>query len=609
MTDVRLRDRSARVLDYVLLIAMIAAAVLGLAALSGFAVHTSAAGVRISSKSLFRPTVVFLSLALIWLYRTKDRESALRAMWRTTLRRASAIAVLLSLLVFAIALRFSSFEASAADQYGYVSQAQLWLKGSLITPQPLAAVAPWPNPEWTLSPLGYRPGPQPATIVPTYAAGLPLIMAGLSAIFGEFGAFLAVPLLGSVAIFTAFVLGRRFAGPMCGLMSAALLLTSPIFLFQLKEPMSDVPVTAWWLLAVVLIARSTPAAVFGAGLAGTAAILTRPNLVPLAALLWIVILSYPADRFRTRFRNAMLFASGIIPGCLAVGLLNRFLYGSPLASGYGSVPAMFSAAHFWPNLTRFAQWLIESETPFILLAPVALFLALRRSGDQPGEGADLPRNAKRLAYLFVGFSLTLYACYAFYLPFDNWTFLRFLLPAIPLLLILCSAAVLHLSARRASPLTNSIVAAGFLLLIAWRWDATGLRPREATDRRWAVMGEFVRDELPQNAIVVSLLHSGSVRYYSGRLTLRWDWLPAEWLERSLTFLTARGYHPYLLIEEWDRSEFIDRFSGATKLGSLDWPPVASYQGDVRVDIFDPADRGRAGNGEHITTRSIRVAGR
>jgi hypothetical protein len=594
--------------DYVLVIAIVAAAALGVAVLFGFGIHTSVAGVRISSRTLLRPTIVFAFFALILLYRTHEREWTLTALSDTARRRAIAIAAVLSLLVLGVALRFSPFEASAADQYGYISQAQLWLRGDLITPQPLAAVAPWPDPEWTLSPLGYRPGPQPATIVPTYSPGLPLTMAAVSTIVGPFGAFMAVPLLGGAAIFTTFILGKRFAGSMCGLMSAALLMTSPIFLFQLKEPMSDVPVTTWWLLSMTLAAGSTPLTAFGAGLAGAAAILTRPNLAPLAAVLGMFVLSYSAAGLRTRFRNAFLFALPIVPGCIAVGLLNRFLYGSPFASGYGSVPALFGTAYFWPNLTRYAQWLFESETAFILLAPVGLFFAFRTSAD-PRVETDPPRMSRPLAYLFTGFCGTLYACYAFYLPFDNWTFLRFLLPAIPVLLILCSAAVVHFGARLTSPMTKSIVAAMFLLLVAWRWDATGLKPRSEMDRRYAVIGEYVRDELPPNAIVVSLLHSGSVRYYSGRQTLRWDWLAPEWLEPALSFLRANGYHPFLLIEEWDRAQFVERFTPSTKLGTLDWPPVASYQGDVRVDIFDPADRPRVASGEDISTRFIARPGR
>jgi hypothetical protein len=418
-------------------------------------------------------------------------------------------------------------------------------------------------------------------------------MAGLLKLFGPFGAFLAVPLLGGVAVFVAFLLGKRLAGAACGLMGAALLFTSPVFLYQLKEPMSDVPVTAWWLLAILLAAMSTPWAALGGGLAASAAILTRPNLVPLAGLVAFFVLTYSAVGFRERLTNATLFSVGVIPGCVGVGLLNSALYGSPLASGYGSMSELFSGSYFWPNLSRYARWLIETETPLVLLAPVAVMV--------------FNRSERPLSWLFITFSAALYACYAFYLPFDSWTYLRFLLPAIALILMLAAACVLQLSARLSSSLAKVIVAALFVLLLAWRWETTGLKPPPPNERRYAVIGEYVRDQLPPNAIVLSIIHSGSVRYYSGRTTLRWDWLPAEWLERSLAFLRSNGYRPLLLIEDWERSQYMERFATQTKIGSLDWPPIATYHGNVRADIFDPEDRDRFLAGERIETRIIGAA--
>ena len=102
----------------------------------------------------------------------------------------------------------------------------------------------------------------------------------------------------------------------------------------------------------------------------------------------------------------------------------------------------------------------------------------------------------------------------------------------------------------------------------------------------------MRDELPQNVILLSMQHSGSVRYYSGRPTLRWDLLNQEWLERALTFLGEQGYRPLILLEEWERPLFTQRFTGHTKLAALDWQPIATYSGEIRTDIFDPADAGR-----------------
>ncbi|HEY0285228.1 MAG TPA: STT3 domain-containing protein [Vicinamibacterales bacterium] len=577
-------ERDRDFVDYLLIGVVIGTLALAVASVFGAGMSTSVAGIRVSARTVLRPVAVAVVAALIASWRSKRRERPLTELWAVTQRHATTIAVCMGIFVFAVAMRMSLFEARAADQYGYVSQAALWARGNLVIHEPLAATAPWPDATWTVAPLGYRPGPIPATIVPTYPPGLSLVMAGFIKLVGPFGAFMAVPLLGSLAVVATFFLGRRVGGPACGLLAAMLLSTSPIFLFQLREPMSDVPVTAWWVVATVLVATPTAASALGGGLAASAAIVTRPNLIPLAALLGVFVLSCTSLRLPTRLRNASLFGAGVLPGCAGLAYFNQSLYGSPFASGYGSTAELFKFQYLGANLSNYPRWLVETETPLIVLALLAPWL-IRTS----------------LSWLFVGMSATLFACYAFYRPFDNWTYLRFLLPAIPLLLILSGAAILHLSQRLSSQSSRWLVAAFCLAVMAWRWDRAGMQPPRPHDRRFAVIGEFVRDELPPNAILLSMQHSGSVRYYSGRLTLRWDLLSAEWLEPSLTFLRTKGYRPFLLLEEWEQPQFAQRFSARTKLGALDWQPFARYSGEIRTDIFDPADQGRSGPPEEIRT--------
>jgi hypothetical protein len=85
--------------------------------------------------------------------------------------------------------------------------------------------------------------------------------------------------------------------------------------------------------------------------------------------------------------------------------------------------------------------------------------------------------------------------------------------------------------------------------------------------------------------------SGSARYYSGRLTVRFDYIASDRLDLALERLRALGYHPYILIEDWEEQLFKDQFSAHTPHGRLDWLPVAQFDGISRVRIYDPADRG------------------
>ena len=180
-------------------------------------------------------------------------------------------------------------------------------------------------------------------------------MTGLLVLFGRDGPFFVVPLLGGLTIVAAFLIGRRVAGEVCGLATATLLLTSPVFLFQLKEPMSDVPVTAWWLVALLLTSRSTPGLIFSGGLATSAAIVTRPNLVPLAAVLGMFVFLYSAKELRSRMLNVCLFSAAVAPGCIAVAVVNAKLYGSPFSSGYGDMSALFSIDYLWTNLSQYLE--------------------------------------------------------------------------------------------------------------------------------------------------------------------------------------------------------------------------------------------------------------
>src|SRR5205823_2737921 len=145
-------------------------------------------------------------------------------------------------------------------------------------------------------------------------------------------------------------LGKTVHGSVAGAMSSVVLATSPAFLWEAAQPMSDVPATAWWALSLMLVlSKQTALGALGSGLAAAMAILTRPNLVPLAAIIgiWLglcVMATRGLDRRRQATRLA-LFVCGVLPGCFAVAALNQYLYGSALRSGYAPLHALYA----WSN--------------------------------------------------------------------------------------------------------------------------------------------------------------------------------------------------------------------------------------------------------------------
>jgi hypothetical protein len=280
---------------------------------------------------------------------------------------------------------------------------------------------------------------------------------------------------------------------------------------------------------------------------------------------------------------------GLAPGCLLLGLFQFLWYGSPLRSGYGELEFLFAWANVPVNLARYSRWLLETETPFVLLALASPFVSRLRSVSSNAARVSLIGACSAIVLVVVG-------SYLPYRPFEAWSYLRFLLPALPSLLML-SAAVAILCLRRLpgtlGPVALALMVASlvvFGLRTATDREAFALRQME---QRYVEAAGWVVHHLPDRAVVLTFQHSGSLRYYSGRLTLRWDQLEPQWLDRAVAFLRQRGYAPYILLESGEEASFRRQFAGTSGLAALDWKPVAtlSSTGSSTVRIYDPADAG------------------
>jgi len=509
--------------------------------------------------------------------------------------RGLALAAI-ALAVLIVAARYGSYVAGGSDSYCYVHQSERWaavlrhpFAARLQEIEPLALDAPWPRAPAAFAPTGHIPSPTVrGAAVPMCPAGVSIAMALFRLIGAPAAVFAVVPVCGVVLVLATAVTGGRY-GARIGLAAALLVASSPAFLYQLVQPMSDVPAAALWMLAVACATGTSPRRVAWAGAASSGAILVRPNLVPLALVIGAFLLFRPERSWRQRVRATLTYAAWCLPGCLAVASIQWTLYGSPLSSGYGPNEVLFRAERVPTNLTRYVRWLSDMYTPLVALAALAPLLL-------PGA----------LTLLCVGLVLVNVALYLPYLVFDDWTYLRFLLPTIPLLLVLVVAvvdAVLRRSrVTRTTPLlaVMSIVLATVFVRHARDGSTFRLQQMEA---RFERAGRYVGERLPANAIVVTLWESGSVRHYGHRNTLVWDQLDPEWLDRALQYLRSRGWRPYLLFEGAEEGNFRARFAAASEVGAVDWPPVAEIQSRVR--LYDPDDRRRYLAGERISTEYVR----
>jgi hypothetical protein len=361
-----------------------------------------------------------------------------------------------------------------------------------------------------------------------------------------------------------------------------------VFLYQLMNAMSDVPVTAAWTLALVLAAGRRPLA---SGLAMTMAIAIRPNLVALTPVLiaWEALSGgsdgVPCEpggaRTGTGLENVVWFVIGIAPALAGIAWLNARLYESALTSGYGTTADYYSLSYLATNARQFATWLAEVETPVVALAAL-YFVAPRLFPPAP-----IP-----FARLLVGGSLALVILsYLFYRPFDAWWYLRFLLPMWPLMMLLTAAAVDAVARRWLRPIRPMAIAAAVALL-AWHGLHTAA-VRSTFDlgrgeRRYVDVARFVASHTDPDAVAISAQHSGSLRMYANRLTLRFDVLDPEWLDRTVDYLQSIGRRPYFVLDGAEVDAFRRRFGSTNRAGALDWPAVATF-GSV-VSIYDPIDR-------------------
>ena len=414
---------------------------------------------RLSAQRWTRPLALAFAawIAAALLCRRRGLVDGLAAVAPWLDRHAVASAIVVSAAAAGTGIAFGTYSAAASDAAGYVSQADLFASGRLTREEPLARQVDWPDAGWAFSTLGYRPGIDPGTLVPAYPPGLPLVMAA-ARVGGEWGPFMVVPLFGALAVFCSYAIGARLHSRIAGVIAATLLATSPVFLFQLVQPMSDVPAAGLWALALLLAMSSRPRDTLGAGAAAGCALAIRPNLLPLALVVAIVAVAWSRDRdssSREMFRALRNLTLGAMPAVLLLLLLQSRFYGSPLASGHGSFADFFSFSSVWPNVRDYLFRLIRGEGPALCLAGVsalALIVGRRRVGTTSGLAGAARVGAAVFAALLV--------CYLPYLVFPDWSYLRFFLPALPIAFVVVAALMCDASAMLPS------LARGMTLLVA-----------------------------------------------------------------------------------------------------------------------------------------------
>jgi hypothetical protein len=162
--------------------------------------------------------------------------------------------------------------------------------------------------------------------------------------------------------------------------------------------------------------------------------------------------------------------------------------------------------------------------------------------------------------------------YLWYTPYDHWNYLRFLLPVYPPALALAAAAFMQ--GAPITPRSRAFALTAVVIVLAG-WGLWMGRPAfqvRADEARYIAAGDFAR-ELPENAVILCNQHSGSLRYYANRLTMRFEWLDPEMYGEAIDRVRRLGRPVYVVLDDWEREIFRQRYAAAADLSWLDEPPL------------------------------------
>jgi hypothetical protein len=208
------------------------------------------------------------------------------------------------------------------------------------------------------------------------------------------------------------------------------------------------------------------------------------------------------------------------------------------------------------------MWLVRMLTPLVLAGWVLVGSARRVSW----------RDRLMLLVWFASFFLF----YCFWAAYDTWWYTRFLLPAIPALLLAgLLAARDWLRPREGAggrPLRLLLVFAAFAFVIAsetYRVRDLGVLQFGEGEKVYAEASRWAERKVPPYSLMVSMQMSGALRYYTSLIPVRWDRIEPEHLPVLREHARAHGYQWFALLFPTENEELEKRLPwGWTKVGTL-----------------------------------------
>lgn len=399
----------------------------------------------------------------------------------------------------ALLLANTCYFAYGPDPSGYLNEARMLAAGRTSLPiAPVLQLGLDPALGSIFTPFGFAARPD-GTMVPTYPVGTPVHLALAAAVGGWTIAPYLVSPFAAIGCLVLMAAVARQLGLTKGwsLVASVLLAGVPVFISHALQPVSDVLAVFWALLAMWAANRAGgPPRGFAvlAGLAFAIGVAVRPTNLLMALPLLIAL--------RGRVWIAALSS---LPVALALMAYSNALYGSPFATGYGSAGDVLK----WSVFAKCGSFHVRTLSVLMIpaVAPLGLLVAFVRRIDV------------RQRVLLVSWVLVFFAFYSMYDICDSVESSRFMLPAVPPLIV----GFLHVLPRR-------VAAVCVLLVLAVQVRNVGSLHVLHANESESVYPETVRWSqtiLPQDAVVATGLLSGAYFHDTGRVTIRWDQVHPE----------------------------------------------------------------------------------
>ena len=492
-------------------------------------------------------------------------------------RSAWLLAGVTLLIAYALVLfHHTSRAVGGSDSSGYLNAARLFAVGHAT--EPIRGLERLQMPDEfapVFIPLGYTTAREPRRMAGSYPPGMPLHLALAGKLGGWSTApFLVSPIAGLACLVLIYLLGRELRlTPPFAFAASLLLAFFPTFVFIVFQPMSDVLATAWALTAIHSGYRSRRArdGRIWAALAGLAfgiGVLVRPtNAILLAPL----VLALPL-----RPRSWLSFLAGGAPAAIVLLGYNRAVFGSPFSTGYQTLLAEAMAWSNFPDRARhYGYWIGRLLTPIVPIGWLAV-AADRR--------APLRDRAVLLSW-FAAFFLF----YCFYVVYEAWWYTRFLLPAVPALilgsLLVAQDLVVGDGGARRVQWKGAIAIALVIAVLGveMNFDEKNRVHRfYKGERIYPHACEMARRRVPQNGIVLSMQMSGALHYYTPLTYAMWNWLLPERFAVLRASTESRGHRWYALLAPFETVEVRKNFPG-------DWREIDRV-GDVALWELPPLPR-------------------